>query len=133
MPYPDHHIKSPLARARGTGSAKSGTHHWWVVKVSAVALIPLSLWFLFSLLNLLSTDVSYQAALAWVQKPYNSLLLCIFLGMNFYHAGVAGQEIIVDYVPNHKIQISATVLYRFICYGLGILSVFSVLYITFKL
>jgi succinate dehydrogenase / fumarate reductase, membrane anchor subunit len=134
MPYPDpKHMKSDLARARGMGSAKSGTHHWWVIKVSAIALIPLTLWFFFSLLNLLSNDVSYQAALAWIQKPYNSLLMVIFLGMNFYHAGVAGQEILIDYIPNHKMQISASLLYRFFCYGLGILSVFAVLYITFRL
>lgn len=134
MPYPDpKHMQSDLARARGLGSAKTGTHHWWLVKVTAVMLIPLTLWFLCAVLKMVAVGGGYQAALDWIHKPYNALPLVIFLGANFYHAGLAGQEIIVDYVPNHKIQIPATMLYRFVCYGLGILSVFSVLYITFKL
>ena len=132
MPYPDHHMKSDLARARGLGSAKTGTHHWWLVKMTAIALIPLTLWFFFSLMNIITMNEGYETALIWIKKPYNSLLLCILLGMNFYHAGLAGQEIIIDYVPNHKVQIPAALVYRFVCYGLGILSVFSVLYITFR-
>lgn len=134
MPYPDpKHMTSPLARARGVGSAKSGTHHWWMVKASAVILIPLTLWFFFSMICLVGQAADYTTALSWVQKPYNALLLIFFLGMNFYHAAITGQEIILDYVPNHKIQIPAAFLYRTFCYGFGILSVFAVLYITFKL
>lgn len=134
MPYPDpKHMKSDLARARGLGSAQTGTHHWWLVKVSAIVLIPLTLWFFFSLMHILSINEGYETALLWVKKPYNSLLLSAFLAMNFYHAGLAGQEIIIDYVPNHKVQIPAALAYRVFCYGLGFLSVFSVLYITFKL
>lgn len=133
MPYPDHHMKSDLKRARGLGSAKTGTHHWWLVKISAIILIPLTLWFFFSLMHIISVNEGYETALLWIKKPYNSLLLAIFLGMNFYHAGLAGQEIIIDYVPNHKVQIPAALAYRFICYGFGVLSVFAVLYITFKL
>lgn len=134
MPYPkENDIRTNLGRVRGLGSAKEGTHHWMMVKVSAIALIPLTLWFFFSMMCMIGSDASFEAALAWVQKPYNSLLMVIFLGMNFYHAAISGQEIIVDYVPNHKIQIPALLLYKGLCYGFGILSVFSVLYITFKL
>lgn len=135
MPYPDpNHIKSPLARARGTGSAHSGVHHWWLVKATALVLIPLTLWFFCAVVCMIAQGTAdYATVLAWVQKPYNAFLLSIFLGMNFYHAALGGQEIIVDYVPNHKIQIPVAFLYRTICYGFGILSVFSVLYITFKL
>lgn len=134
MPYPDpNHFKTPLKRARGLGSAKSGAHHWWLVKVTSVMLIPLTLWFFFSLMHIVATGGDYQMALDWVKKPYNSLLLVIFLGTNFYHAGLAGQEIIIDYVPNHKVQVPAALFYRLFCYGIGALSIFSVLYITFRL
>lgn len=134
MPYPDqNHIKTPLARARGLGSAQSGTHHWWMIKVTAIILIPLTLWFFVAVLKIVAQGGDYSTALTWIKKPYNALPLVIFLGVNFYHAAIAGQEIIVDYVPNHKAQIVANLLYKYICYGLGILSVFSVLYITFKL
>lgn len=125
-------MKSDLARARGLGSAKTGTHHWWLVKATAVILIPLTLWFLASLLHLVAQGADYAAALEWLRKPYNALPLVVLLGVNFYHAGIAGQEIIIDYVPNHKVQIPAALTYRLICYGFGILSVFAVLYITFR-
>lgn len=134
MPYPDpSHFKTPLKRARGLGSAKSGTHHWWLVKITSILLVPLTLWFLFSLLTLLAGGSNYAEALAWVQKPYNAILLVILLGTNFYHAGLAGQEIIIDYVPNHKIQVPAALVYRLFCYGLGLLSIFTVFYITFRI
>lgn len=133
MPYPDpNHYKSPLKRARETGAAKSGTHHWWLIKVTAVALIPLTLWFFFSLLHIVTQGGGYEEALAWVQFPLNGFLLSVLLGVNFYHAAIAGQEVIVDYVPNHRIQIPAALLYRLVCYGFGLLSVFSVLYICFR-
>ncbi|MDB5478143.1 MAG: sdhD [Alphaproteobacteria bacterium] len=134
MPYPDpNHLRTPLARAKGLGSAKKGTQHWWMIKVSSILLIPLTLWFFFSLMHALAGGFDHAAALAWVKKPYNSLLLSVFMGMNFYHAGIAGQEIIIDYVPNHKIQVPAALAYSIFCYGLGIFSVFTVLYITFRL
>lgn len=135
MPYtdPKDMMKTPLARARGTGSAKSGTHHWWMIKVSAIALIPLTLWFFFSLICIVGRGGTYATSLEWIQKPYNSLLLVIFLGINFYHAAQAGVEIIMDYVPNHKAQLLSCMLYKFICYFFGILSIFSVLYITFRI
>jgi succinate dehydrogenase / fumarate reductase membrane anchor subunit len=134
MPYPDpNHLKSPLAQARGLGSAKSGTHHWWLVRATAIVLIPLTLWFFIEVLRIVALGGDYATALEWVKKPYHALPLVIFLGVNFYHSGLAGQEIIVDYIPSHKIQIPTLFLYKVFCYGLGILSVFSVLYITFKL
>lgn len=134
MPYPNpNEMKAPLARARGHGSAKSGTHHWWSIKWTAIALIPLTLWFFFSLICVIAKGGTYGTALEWIQKPYNSLLLIIFLGVNFHHAAQAGQEIIVDYVSNHKIQLPTIMFYKFFCYGLAMLSVFSVLYITLRI
>lgn len=134
MPYPDpDHMLSPLARARGHGSAHSGTHHWWLVKATALVLIPLTLWFFFSVLCLVGGQADYAVALSWVQKPYNALLMILFLGALFYHAALAGQEIIIDYVPSTKIRIPLAFLYRVFCYASGILGIFSVLYITFKL
>ena len=134
MPYPDpKHLKSDLKRARGIGSGKTGTHHWWLVRATSIVLIPLTLWFFIAVLQIIATGGDYATALAWVQKPYHALPLVLFLGVNFYHAGLAGQEVLVDYIPSHKIQIPAALIYRMVCYGLGILSVFSVLYITFKL
>lgn len=134
MPYPDpNKIQTSLGRARGHGSSKSGTHHWWLVKVTSVALIPLTLWFFYAALHLVAQGGDYGSTLLWIQKPYNAFLLCLFLGTNFYHTSLGGQEVIVDYVHNHKVQIPALLAFKLFCFTLGALSIFSVLYITFKL
>jgi succinate dehydrogenase / fumarate reductase, membrane anchor subunit len=135
MPYPDPtEFKTPLARARNVGSAKDGTHHWWLVKVTAVALVPLTLWFLWSFLTKVAAlGGGYDVALAWVKKPYNAFPLALVLFVSFYHAALGGQEIIIDYVHNRRYQIPTLILYKFFCYGFAVLSVFSVLYITFRM
>ena len=70
--------RSPLGRARGLGSAKEGTHHFWVQRVTAVALIPLTLWFVFSLARLPSVD--YDVVHWWVAAPSVAIALVLFLG-----------------------------------------------------
>ncbi len=134
MPYPKPgEIKTDLGRARGMGSAKSGTHHWWLMKVTALALIPLTLWFLQSFIfDVAAAGGDFNTALEWIKKPYHSFPLAILLVVNFYHAELGGQEIILDYVHG-KAQIPTLILYKFFCYGLAALSVYSVLYITFKM
>jgi hypothetical protein len=57
-------LRSPLGRARGLGSAKDGTHHWWAQRVTAIALVPLVLWFVVSAIGL--AGASHAAALAWI-------------------------------------------------------------------
>lgn len=127
-------IRTDLGRVRGMGSAKTGTHHWWLVKITAVALIPLTLWFLFSFLcGVVAQGGGYEVSLEWIKKPYHSFPLAILLVVNFYHAELGGQEIILDYVHNRKLQIASLILYKFFCYGLAALSLYSVLYITFKM
>lgn len=134
MPYSKTgEIKSDLGRARGMGSAKSGSHHWWMLKISALALIPLTLWFLFSFIcGVIAQGGDFNASLEWIKKPYHSFPLVILLVMNFYHAELGGQEIILDYVHG-KLQFATLILYKFFCYGLMALSIYSVLYITFKM
>jgi succinate dehydrogenase / fumarate reductase membrane anchor subunit len=134
MPYPDpNRIQTPTARAKGAGPAHGGTHHWWMIKVTSVVLIPLTLWFFFSLLHIIGVGGTYDTALNWIKLPYNAFLLVLFLGVNFWHAAIAGQEIIVDYVPSHHVQLPAIMLYKFFCYGFAALSIFSVLYISFRM
>lgn len=134
MPYPDpSKIQTPLARVRGKGSAKSGVHHWWMVKVTSVALVPLCLWFFFGVLCIVYQGGTYAVTVDWLQKPYNAFLMCLFLGVNFYHAALGGQEVIIDYVHKHKIQLPAVMLYHMICFGTGLLGIFTTLYIAFKL
>jgi succinate dehydrogenase / fumarate reductase membrane anchor subunit len=89
-------MRSPLGRARGLGSAKSGRGHWWGQRVTAVALVPLSLWFIFSVLHLIGLD---QPAVAhWAGHPINTVLLLCLVAAMFYHMQLGLQVVIEDYV-----------------------------------
>lgn len=89
-------IRTPLARVRGLGSAKDGTHHWWMQRVTAVAMIPLMIWLVASLIGFTFSD---QAAIAtWLQSPCNALLMTLFLLTACYHGKLGMQVVIEDYI-----------------------------------
>ncbi len=129
--YKNDEIKSPLAKARGTGSAKSGSHHWWMMKISSLALIPLTLWFFLSILHLIATGAGYASVLEWLATPYIAVIMVVFLSVNFYHAAIGGQEVILDYIPNKKVKIPLLILFNFICFIAAVLGIASVLFIAF--
>lgn len=101
-------FRHPLARVRGLGSAKSGTHHWWMQRVTSVALIPLSLWFISSFLRM-ATGAGIDIA-AWLQNPCNSVLLIAFLGSSAYHSQLGLQVVIEDYVHCGKAKFALLLL-----------------------
>jgi succinate dehydrogenase / fumarate reductase membrane anchor subunit len=128
-----HSIQSPLAKARGHGSAKTGADHWWMIKVSSIVLIPLTLWFFISMMQFISTGAAYDDVIAWLQKPYVTGLMIAFLAVNFYHAAIGGVEVIMDYV-NHKLALPiAIILYKSACAAGGLAAILSVLYIAFRM
>jgi succinate dehydrogenase / fumarate reductase membrane anchor subunit len=134
MPYPDpNKLQTPLARVRGLGSAHSGVHHWWILKMTAFASLPLTLWLLWSIVNLAKQGATYDIVKAWIGHPVHAFLLCVLLGVNTYHIALGGQEPIVDYVHKHRYQLPAVVLFKMLCYGVGLVSIFTTLYIAFKL
>ncbi len=89
-------LRSPLGRARGLGSAKSGVVSFWQQRVTAVALVPLALWFAISLIALSGAD--YDVARAWLAKPLNATLMVLTLGTGLWHAVLGLQVVIEDYV-----------------------------------
>ena len=97
--------RSPLARVRGLGSAKAGTFHWWMQRVTAVALIPLSYW-LITFLNL-SLNAPYQHTVEWLATPLNTLCIIAWVLAVFYHAALGLQVVIEDYVAAEGIKIVA--------------------------
>ncbi len=127
------HIETPLHHVKASGSAHSGTHHWWLMKLSSLALIPLALWFFFSLMCMIARPMEYAAVLAWVQKPHNALLLSILFATNFYHAALGGQEVIIDYVHKPAAQRCLLTLYNLFCLAAALVGIAAVLYIFFKL
>lgn len=104
-------LQSDLGKVRGLGSAKEGTHHWWWQRVTAVAMIPLSLWFISGLLCMIEGD--YQQALDWVSKPHVTVLTVAFLGALFYHLKLGMQVVIEDYVHQEWVKIAALIGLKF--------------------
>ncbi|HYZ64766.1 MAG TPA: succinate dehydrogenase, hydrophobic membrane anchor protein [Acetobacteraceae bacterium] len=89
-------MRSQLGRARGTGSAHSGVHHWYAERITAIALVPLTLWFILSVLRLLGADQPTVAA--WAGHPVNTVLLLALIVMTFHHMQLGIQVVIEDYV-----------------------------------
>lgn len=131
--YKNNGLKTPLKRARDMGSAKSGAHHWWVMKITSVALIPLTLWLFISILTMVTGNMSYYGIVYWLKNPVVTVLMAVFIAVNFWHAALGGQEIILDYVKSKWIKIPSLMTYHFFCIAAGITGIYAILYIAFKL
>lgn len=129
MSSPQHTLRSPLGRVRGLGSAKDGTHHWWAQRVTAVALAPLTFWFVYSLMGLAGGDLS--AFTTWLKSPINATLMVLVVGVGFHHAQLGVQVVVEDYVPGHALRTALNLIVKFLCYGLGALSIVSILIVAF--
>jgi succinate dehydrogenase / fumarate reductase membrane anchor subunit len=106
-------LQTPLKRARGLGSAKSGVHHWIVQRVTAVALIPLCLWLVYLVLTVMHSD--YAQARALVHAPMNALLLIAFVLAVFWHTQLGLQVVIEDYVHTRWLEVTAQLAVKFVC------------------
>ncbi len=95
--------RTPLSRVRGLGSAKSGTSHWWMQRVTAAALIPLSFWLIYFLG--LSLTAPYQQTVAWLTLPVNTVCIVAWIMAVFYHAALGLQVVIEDYVAAEGFRI----------------------------
>jgi succinate dehydrogenase membrane anchor subunit len=120
--------RSPLKNVRGLGSAKDGTHHFIVQRMTALALIFLSAWFVYFLVGLMAAD--YLSATDAVAKPWNAVLLIAFLVASFWHAQLGMQVIIEDYVHSHGLALTAQIAVYFICILGALASVFAVVRIA---
>ncbi len=98
-----HTMPTPLARARGLGSAKSGTGHWWAQRVTAAALVPLTLWLLASFARLLSAD--HVAFVQWLRSPLNTVLMSAFVVVMFHHAMLGLRTIAEDYLHDDRVRV----------------------------
>ena len=106
-------LQTPLKRARGLGSAKAGTHHFIVQRVTAIALIPLVLWAIWLALAMMRADYTHARAL--VHQPANALLLVAFVVAAFWHVQLGVQVVIEDYVHTHWLEVAAQLVVRFVC------------------
>ena len=104
-------LQSDLGKVRGLGSAKEGTHHWWWQRVTALAMIPLSIWFISGLICMIGG--THAEALAWVSKPHVTVLTVAFLSALFYHLKLGMQVVIEDYLHQEPVKIAALIGLKF--------------------
>lgn len=123
-------IRSPLSKAKGLGSAGSGTEHWWMQRLTAIANVPLLLWLAYSMVSLIGGGAEQWVAKAWVAEPVNSILLILALVNVCYHASLGLQVVIEDYVHGSMKYISL-VLSKGLFIVLAVSGIFSVLKIAF--
>ncbi len=121
-------MQSPFGHAAGLGSAKEGINHWWRQRVTAVALIPLILWLLVSLI--LRSGDDYAAFVAWLKMPIATCMMILSLVAIFYHTALGLQVIIEDYVHS-AMKIPALILMRLAYFGLATAGILAVLRIVF--
>jgi len=123
-------LRTPLGKARGLGSAKSGTHHWMVQRVTALALIPLSLYVLIGFFNN-AVSGGYSGAVYWLQSPLSATFTILFLLAGLRHGAVGLQVVIEDYVHCECAKFSAIFVVNFLAVALAILGTLSTAKIFF--
>ena len=118
-------MQTPLAAARGLGSAKSGLHHWWNQRMTAVAMVPLVIWMVS--LSILMTGAGYEDARVLVSHPANATVLILFVAVGFWHAMLGLQVILEDYVAPEGLRLILITLIRMFAVALAALSILSIL------
>ncbi len=117
-------FRTPLKNVRGLGAAKTGTEHFVLQRLTATALVPLTIWFLVFVLSLLNAD--YLTAADAVAKPWNAILLVGFLVAMFWHAQIGLQVVLEDYIHNSLLALALQTTVKFIAVLGAIVSVFAV-------
>ena len=118
-----------IGRVRGLGSAKSGTHHWWLQRVTAAGNILLLLWFVASLLSLPALD--YQTVIKWLSSPITAVPMLLLVANVFWHLRLGLQVVIEDY-QHDETRVGLLILLNFYAIGLAALAIFSILRIAFR-
>ena len=121
-------MASPLKNAKGLGSAKHGLNHWITQRVTAIALVPLTIWFV-SILAMMK-DSSYQSSLNLVSNPFNATILILLILSMFWHAQLGLQVVFEDYISNKKTRMFCIITMKFFMTVIGLLSALSVLRIA---
>ena len=121
--------RTPLSIARGLGSSKDGLGHWWMQRLTALALVPLVLWFVVSIIVLAGQDRGH--VLTWLQSPFHGVVLSLFLITSLYHANLGLQTIFEDYIQARWLQLSSRIAAAFAAVFLGFAGVFVLLRLAF--
>ena len=118
-------LQTPLHKVQGLGPSHSGTGHFWRQRVTAVALVPLGLWFAYAILGLIGTNE--VAVLSFLSRPWNALLMAAFATTLLYHMALGLQDIVDDYVHTPGMKIFAVLAIRFVWIATTVTCIFALL------
>ncbi len=122
-------IRTPLGRARGLGSAKEGPQNWWMERLTALALVPLGLWFAYSMVSLAGAD--HGTVAMWLARPRNAVLMIVLVIATFRHAQLGLSVVIEDYVQGRALQLATLIAVRYLAVLLAAGSVFGIVRVAF--
>ncbi len=130
LPPPDKPIhvdvrRSQLKLARGLGSARSGSGAWWAERLTSIALVPLTLWFIVSVISLEGT--TRAGMIAWLHAPVSLVLILCLVVATFWHTEQGLRVVIDDYVHNDAVRIAVLLLNRGVCIVAALLCVIAAL------
>ena len=121
-------MRTDLGRVRGLGTAKEGVHHWWMQRLTAIALIPLTLWFIISIATL--NNASYTETVNWLSIPLVSIFMILLVSAMLYHALLGVQVVVEDYIHQEGFKFLLLIGLKFIFLVLGVVAIFSLLKIA---
>jgi succinate dehydrogenase / fumarate reductase membrane anchor subunit len=122
-------LRSPLGRVLGLGSARDGTAHWWAQRVTAIALLPLTLWFVISLLSLPALD--FETVRTWLAYPMSGFLAVLLVAVLTYHSYLGTTVIVEDYVHSSGMKVLSLMSLRFLYVLSGGAAIFAILRVVF--
>lgn len=122
-------MRSHLGRVRGLGSTNDGVGHWWLQRLTGIALVPLTLWFVFAAIGLAGADLA--AFKAWLGTAANPVLMCLLIFTMFHHGQLGLQVVIEDYIHTETTKLVLLILTKFIAVVFGGYSIYAVLRLSF--
>ena len=103
-------LRTPLARILGLGSAKQGSSHWWWQRITALALVPLGVWFVISVLMLAGSG--HDSAALWLRSPFQAAPFMLFMAMVFWHASLGLQVVVEDYIHTEWLKMAVLIIIK---------------------
>jgi|SRR5262249_17227165 succinate dehydrogenase / fumarate reductase membrane anchor subunit len=122
-------LRTPLGHVRGLGSARSGTRHFWHQRLTSLASVPLSVFFVALLVALLGRN--HAATVQILGSPWVAILLLLFILTITYHMQIGMQEIIEDYAHGEISKLVLLIANTFFCIAIGLAAAFAILKISF--
>ncbi|MGH8140766.1 MAG: succinate dehydrogenase, hydrophobic membrane anchor protein [Steroidobacteraceae bacterium] len=122
-------LRSPISRVAGLGAARSGVHHWWLQRLTSVALVPLTIWFVVSLLSLPSLDRG--TVTAWMAQNWTALWLILLVVVGTWHSQLGVRVVVEDYVHGSGSKTITLVIVTFAHALIAVAGVFAVLKVAF--